>query len=177
MGYAASYLAARAEGYSDGLSAAAGAAGTGGDPADPAEHIAGLNGQGGTMRSPDGRGVERVPQAHLWMVAGGEFIGRVGVRHALNARLRRWGGHIGYEVRPLYRGRGFGHRALALGIAHARGKGLHELLLTCDDGNAASAAIIERAGGVLADVGPHPLQPGRRSRRYWIRTEADTPEN
>jgi len=41
------------------------------------------------------------------------------------------------------------------------------VLLTCDDGNDASAAVIERAGGVLEDIRLTP--DGIGTRRYWIR--------
>ena len=112
---------------------------------------------------------EPVPFAHLWMVAREEFLGRVSVRYALNEKLLRSGGHVGYEVRPTYRGLGLGHHALALGLAHLSARGLHEFLITCRDDNAASARIIERAGGVLEETIPHPDIPGELSRRYWIR--------
>jgi predicted acetyltransferase len=169
MTYATPYLAARAEGFSD--SSEGPRVGPTIPPDNLAWHITSLNRQSGTTRLEDGTEVAKVPFAHLWMVAGEEFIGRVGVRYRLDEHLRRWGGHIGYEVRPSYWGRGFGHRALALGIAHAREVGLRALLLTCDDANAASARIIERAGGVLEDVIAYPLGTGRRARRYWIRLD------
>ena len=41
------------------------------------------------------------------------------------------------------------------------------VLVTCDDGNAASAAVIEHAGGVLEDIRPGP-DDGEATRRYWI---------
>lgn len=40
----------------------------------------------------------RVPETVLWGVMEGEYVGRVSLRHTLNARLDAWGGHIGYEV-------------------------------------------------------------------------------
>jgi predicted acetyltransferase len=48
----------------------------------------------------------------------------------------------------------------------ARAAGVEDVLVTCDDDNAASAAIIERAGGVLEDVRARP--DGIGMRRYWI---------
>jgi predicted acetyltransferase len=164
--YAESYLAALAEGYRD--SSEGGDAQPSPRPDKVAWHISCLNRQGGSVLLPDGSLATRVPFAHLWMVAGGEFIGRVCIRYRLDEALRRWGGHMGYEVRPSWRRRGFGHRALALGLAHAREHGLRSLLLTCDEENRASVRIIERAGGVLEDVIPRPFTPGRRARRYWM---------
>ncbi len=86
------------------------------------------------------------------MVAGDEFLGRVSVRHAPTLRLRRAGGHIGYEVRPRHRGRGLGHRALAL----LQARGLNRFLFTCRDDNVGATRIIEAAGVVLGDVMPPP---------------------
>ena len=71
-------------------------------------------------------------------VVNGEYVGRVSLRHRLNAGLEAWGGHIGYEVRPSVRGRGYGHALLAGMLPHARTLGLERVLLHCDDSNAAS---------------------------------------
>lgn len=71
-------------------------------------------------------------------VVNGEYVGRVSLRHRLNAGLEAWGGHIGYEVRPSVRGRGYGHALLAGMLPHARTLGLERALLHCDDSNAAS---------------------------------------
>ena len=80
----------------------------------------------------------RVPETVLLGVVNGEYVGRVSLRHRLNAGLEAWGGHIGYEVRPSVRGRGYGHALLAGMLPHARTLGLERALLHCDDSNAAS---------------------------------------
>jgi hypothetical protein len=49
----------------------------------------------------------RVPETVYWGVVDGEYIGRVSLRHVLNPHLEQWGGHIGYQVRPSRRGRGY----------------------------------------------------------------------
>ena len=126
------------------------------------------------MQLPDGSEVPSVPFANLWLVARTVMIGCVSVRYHLTPRLLRLGGHLGYEIRPRYRRLGFGHRALALGIQHAREHGMCDLLLTCDDTNAGSIRIIERAGGVLWDTIPQPQEPGRSARRYWIKAAGGT---
>jgi predicted acetyltransferase len=46
--------------------------------------------------------------------------------------------------------------------------GVEQALVTCDDDNAPSAAVIERAGGVLEDV--RPTADGIPKRRYWVPT-------
>ena len=109
----------------------------------------------------------RVPETVFWGVLNGEYLGRVSLRHTLNAGLEAWGGHIGYEVRPSMRGRGHGHALLAGILPHARTLGLGQVLLHCDDSNAASIRVIEKAGGVLDRLVVNP--DGARGRRYWIR--------
>ena len=168
IAFAAAYLDAQHEGFADtsnpltGLRAPV-------DQGSIEAHLASLNRPAPAPPGTGTSGAEPVPFAHLWMVAGMAFIGRVSIRYALNERLRRFGGHIGYEVRLSLRGHGFGHRALALGIAHLQARAMGRFLLTCSDDNAASARIIKRAGGVLENVTPHPEVPGIKMRRYWIR--------
>ena len=108
----------------------------------------------------------RVPQTTFWMVASEDFVGRISIRHHLNPSLVKFGGHIGYAVRPSARRRGIGKRALRLCLAEAKRLGLLRVLLTCDDDNEGSIRIIEACGGVLLDK----VDNGRASltRRYWI---------
>jgi len=109
----------------------------------------------------------RVPSSWFWLIDGQVYVGRVSLRHRLNPRLRRFGGHIGYEIRPSRRGRGYGKQALALALQHACRIGLRRVLLVCSQTNVASPRIIEANGGVLEGV----FRVRERSepvRRYWI---------
>ena len=47
-------------------------------------------------------------------------MGIVNLRHCLNEALRQGAGHIGYGIRPEYRGRGYATAALALALEEAR---------------------------------------------------------
>lgn len=108
-----------------------------------------------------------VPETTFWLIDGATFIGRLSLRHELNANLIRFGGHIGYEIRPTKRQTGYGKLILRLGLVQARQRGLTRVLVTCDDTNLASARIIESNGGVLENT----LQIEGRliaTRRYWI---------
>lgn len=89
-----------------------------------------------------------VPETVLWLVEDDQFIGRASVRHHLNAHLRRIGGHIGYEIRPTQRRRGYGTRICKLALIEARHIGLDRALITCDADNIGSRKIIEANGGV-----------------------------
>jgi predicted acetyltransferase len=57
---------------------------------------------------------------------------------------------------------------LAAAIDLLREEGVESVLVTCADDNPASAAVIERCGGVLQDV--HTPEGGHPTRRYRITT-------
>ncbi len=108
-----------------------------------------------------------VPQTDYWLIAEGVYAGQIHLRHHLNATLRRYGGHIGYEIRPGMRRKGYGTLQCALGLQKAWDMGLERVLITCDDDNIGSIKIIEANGGVLENK----MDNGRRvlTRRYWVK--------
>jgi predicted acetyltransferase len=54
---------------------------------------------------------------------------------------------------------------LRLALLEARKIGLEKVLITCDDGNIASAKVIENNGGVFERL---TMKEDRKIRRYWI---------
>jgi predicted acetyltransferase len=104
-----------------------------------------------------------VPQTTLWWVSDDEYLGRIDIRHRLTDRLRQYGGHIGYGIRPSARRKGHATAMLAAVLPVAHGLGVDPALLTCDEDNIGSRKVIEANGGVLADK-----QDGRL--RYWVPT-------
>jgi predicted acetyltransferase len=111
------------------------------------------------------RGV--VPQLTFWLVDDDLVIGCLRLRARLTPALTDEGGHVGYDVRPSLRGRGYGTRLLQLGIAEAHARGIRPILITCDADNLGSIAIIERNGGVLADESLS-TRSGKLKRRFWV---------
>jgi predicted acetyltransferase len=110
---------------------------------------------------------DRVPATLLVAQVAGEIVGRVSIRHRLNPRLLADGGHIGFGVLPPYRRRGCATEMLRQGLIVARAFGVDRVLVTCDDDNAASRAVLERCGGRLDP--DRPVTPGPVPiRRYWI---------
>ena len=106
-----------------------------------------------------------VPATHLWGVMEEQFVGRISIRHELNDALRVFGGHIGYDTVPSFRGQGIATAMLRQALPVARALGLTEVLLTCDDTNAASIRVIETNGGTLREV--RVIDANKPSKRYY----------
>lgn len=103
-------------------------------------------------REPAQPGESRAPQTTFWIVLdGSKAVGKLNLRHSLTPKLEKLGGHMGYEIRSSYRGRGIASQAVALGLEEARAFGLSELIITCDDDNPASIRVLEKNGAVLMD--------------------------
>lgn len=111
-----------------------------------------------------------VPSTFLFAFVGSDIVGRVSIRHVLNAYLERVGGHVGYAVVPAFRRRGYATEILRQALVIARERlGLDRVLVTCDDDNVASIRVIEKNGGVLENTVITPDSP-KPKRRYWIAT-------
>ena len=113
----------------------------------------------------------QVPATFLFAFVGDRIVGRVSIRHSLNAFLERVGGNIGYVVVPEFRRRGYATTILRLSVQIASEKlGIRRILLTCDDDNIGSIRTIEKNGGILDNVisGPDLEKP---KRRYWIQAD------
>jgi len=106
-----------------------------------------------------------VPASIYWLVNGNKFIGRVSLRHRLTEKLRKEGGHIGYEIRPSERRKGYGKKILRLALQKTSRLSIKKALVTCDDNNIGSWKIIEANGGILQNK---IRQEKKLVRRYWI---------
>ncbi len=106
--------------------------------------------------------------AHTYFLMDGVtdgILGAVNIRHTLNDYLLRYGGHIGYGIRPSCRRRGYAIRMLALALDAARRFGLKRVLVTCDKNNVGSARTIQKNGGVLEN---EVINDEETTQRYWI---------
>jgi predicted acetyltransferase len=110
-----------------------------------------------------------VPMDSYFIEREGQVLGDIYIRPRLSAGLQKFGGNIGYRVRPSERNRGVATVALKLALAKLAAIGVDRALLTCRETNAASARVIEKCGGVRAEDshGEHGV-----SRRYWVPTRA-----
>ena len=102
-----------------------------------AEWVAGLN---------DAEAEQRC--TYRWIVEGDRVLGGIALRHGWTEYVQ-WAGHIGYGISPSARRHGLGTWALAQMLNCARDLGMDRVLLVCEPDNRASAATIERNGGVL----------------------------
>ena len=108
-----------------------------------------------------------VPHTTYWLVEGNEFFGRADIRHELNDFLKTNGGHIGYDIRPSQRNKGYGSLLLQLAVEKAHQLGIKEVLVTCNIDNIGSNKIIQKNGGVLEST--YKLLEGTAKNRYWIK--------
>ncbi|MCB9753107.1 MAG: GNAT family N-acetyltransferase [Myxococcales bacterium] len=116
----------------------------------------------------------RVPESIYWAVRDGVVVGRIALRHRLNASLEEFGGHIGYEVRPSARREGVGKEMLRLLLARPKARELGRVLLTCAPDNIASNRTILANGGVLTRSA-FVERCRRRTNYYWIDLSSTTP--
>ena len=108
-----------------------------------------------------------VPGTFLVADVDSQIVGRVSIRHELNAVLLAEGGHIGYVVLEQFRGRGYATEMLRQGLIVARSAGVDRVLVICGENNIGSSRVIEANGGKL-EPGRHVDTAGHPIRRYWI---------
>jgi predicted acetyltransferase len=100
-------------------------------------------------------------------------VGVTRLRHHINTLfLANEGGHIGYDVAPSWRGKGYGHLALQAALREAQRLHLDRVLLIADESNLASRRVIERHAGELEAV-VFSNHWNQRVCRYWIRVPRD----
>ncbi len=95
-----------------------------------------------------GRTLEDVATTTLWLIEDNEVVGVVRIRH--------WevecAGHIGYDISPEYRNRGYGTRILKLALRRAAKLGIDNAIVNCRIDNTASKKIIESNNGILLGI-------------------------
>ena len=104
---------------------------------------------------------QHVPQTIYWLYVNGKPVGYGKLRHNLNQNLLQHGGHIGYVISPINRGRGYAKIILKEILLKAREKDIDRVLLTCDISNMASRKVIEVNNGELKEM-------KNNSCFYWI---------
>ncbi|MCL2573349.1 MAG: GNAT family N-acetyltransferase [Defluviitaleaceae bacterium] len=107
-----------------------------------------------------------VPATVYFAVIDDEIVGILQIRHELNEHLLNSGGHVGYNVRPFQRRKGYATKMLALALTKCRDMDINQALVTCNKDNEASRRTILRNGGVLENEFTEDC--GNIVERYWI---------
>jgi predicted acetyltransferase len=89
-----------------------------------------------------------VKSSTFWLIDQGDVVGVVRVRHQEVENA----GHIGYDISPDYRNKGYGSQILKLALEKAQEIGLKEAILTCKSDNIASRKIIEKNHGKFVEM-------------------------
>lgn len=106
---------------------------------------------------------------HFWLIdEQDQILGGLRIRHNLsNEFLLIEAGHIGYDIAPRFRGKGFGTMMLKLALPKAKQLKIDKALITADEDNIASRKVIEANGGKLESIIIGTVFPYRIA-RYWV---------
>jgi predicted acetyltransferase len=84
-----------------------------------------------------------VATSTFWLIDDNEVVGVVRIRHQEVSTA----GHIGYDISPSFRNKGYGSQILKLALKNALKLGILEAVVTCEVNNIASKKIIEKNNG------------------------------
>ncbi len=96
-----------------------------------------------------------------------KIIGMIQIRHYFNEVLEKYGGHIGYSIRPDERRKGYGKAQLEMVLPFCKKIGLEKVLITCGTENSASEKIIRANGGVYESTA-YQEDRDRHLKRFWM---------
>ena len=99
--------------------------------------------------------------------ADNKIVGMIQFRHYFNDFLEKYGGHIGYSVRPTERRKGYATRMLAECLKICKSHGLEKVLVTCRQENEGSRRTILANGGVYEST-VYCESDEVYLERYWI---------
>ena len=95
------------------------------------------------------------------------IVGSINVRWNLNEAMLKFGGHIGYGIRPTERRKGYNKINLYLGMIEAKKIGLDKVMLDCDVNNLGSDKTLKALGGTLERTEVDPSD-GVLTNVYWF---------
>lgn len=119
------------------------------------------------------KSIDKCPRKTFFLVRSNDnrLVGMITIRYNLNEAMLKFGGHIGYGIRPTERKKGYNKINLYLGLLKAKEDfGLEKVMLDCDVNNIASDKTIQALGGVLERCEIDPFD-NTLTNVYWINVE------
>jgi len=111
---------------------------------------------------------EIVPQETFWLLkASTHVVGEIRLRPHLTPPFEQHNGHIGYNIRPSERRKGYATCQLALILEEVRRRHIPLIMLTIDGDNPGSVRTIENNGGKL-EWQRLSVEKGEMVSCYWI---------
>lgn len=98
------------------------------------------------------------------------LVGTFNLRWDLNESMLRFGGHIGYGIRPTERRKGYNKINLYLAMIEAKRVGLDRAILDCDVNNLGSDKTLKALGGSLERTEIDPYD-GILTNVYWFNVD------
>ena len=109
-----------------------------------------------------------VPQETFWLVKDDvRVVGEIRLRPHLTPPFEQQNGHIGYNIRPSERRKGYAACQLALLLEEVKRREIPRVMLTIDGDNPGSVRTIEKNGGKL-EWQRFSDKKGERVSCYWI---------
>lgn len=96
-----------------------------------------------------------------------KIVGMINIRWNLTEEMKRFGGNIGYSIRPTERRKGYNKINLYLGLIESQKLGLKRVMLDCDVNNIASSKTLESLGATLDRTEIDPFD-GILTSVYWF---------
>ena len=128
------------------------------------DYIAGLN----KYENPVSLPPDKVLQISFWFLNENDIlIGNSRMRLSLNEYLLNIGGHIGYDVSPEHRRKGYATEILQLTLMEAAKHNIDRVLVTCNEDNLFSRKVIENNDGLLENLVVEE-STGKNILRFWI---------
>ena len=95
------------------------------------------------------------------------LLGMIQIRHYFNEYLEKFGGHIGYSIRPSERKKGYAKDMLKMALPFCKEIGINRVLISCIDGNIGSEKTILANGGIYESTVQEP-HGNKNLKRFWI---------
>ena len=99
-----------------------------------------------------------------------KIIGSINLRWNLNDVMLKFGGNIGYGIRPTERRKGYNKINLYMVLYEAKKVGLTKVMLDCNSNNIGSDKTIKALGGVLERCEVDPSD-NELTNVYWINVD------